>query len=641
MIRAENKRNTSVDRIVHISDFAPRSAAAGPEYPFSLAALDESCADLACDLQSAGDCFTAPRLSLTPAAREGRVADGVCVGQSDETAAPEPDVSQVDERCDQQASTDMPSEPQLLTEPWVPPWTSYLQVSQYEMCEAQLADPDIEPIFQAMNHVEVVLSVDIRDFVMVDELLYQIYVPRYARKQLPREFRRRLYLRACYREKVMATVHCSHFHTCHAGSDKLFTVLSDIFYWPRMAQDCVRYTNSCDTCIKRKAPRGSTANKAPFSGHSLPPRAFYRVYTDVYGPLVKSEPDGYRFIITFVCGLTSYAVFLPMKSTTSGEVIACLQEYINQVCLPIRELYMDRASYYMSREFMDCLRSLSISPLFTAPHVHRSNAKAETVNSHLGNVLSFFTKGKRNQWPEFITDAQRSHNMTVNCTMEVSPAEMVYGYDPAGEPDVMTTDEVQAVHAIQTETSLRRDRILEFARDNFTRKQKRWIDRRGPGRVADIANGDTVYVEVPEGVDGKLGDRFDGPFVVIDVLADYTYQLRRLKTGRIHPHPVHVERIRKFKPFKETSGKGDGFDAPHDPTLPEVNPSEAMNRKQPLHVVPEGHDVVEEVISHRREGRRRHVKVKFRNGEIKEIPYSWCDLPTRQLIDKRIREGTL
>ena len=149
-------------------------------------------------------------------------------------------------------------------------------------------------------------------------------------------------------------------------------------------------------------------------------------------------------------------------------------------------------------------------------------------------------------------------------------------------------------------------------------------------------------MELPPAQMSQLGDRYDGPLVVVQVHERHLYTLRRLASGRLHPHQVHVERLRRFIGSVSPDPGSEEFSAPHNAVdLPEAQPDQVLDPDRKLHVVPDDFYAVTDILGHRREGRRRYVQLRYDDGDVKWVPYSWCDTQTRKLVDQKVKDGLI
>ena len=134
--------------------------------------------------------------------------------------------------------------------------------------------------------------------------------------------------------KVLKEVHDSITGTAHAGQEKTYKKIAQMFYWPRMSQDIKKFVWSCPICQqikhRRHAPYGM------LQSIPIPDKPFEVVTMDLTTDLPMS--NGYNAIYVIICKLTKYAFFIPC-STTLSEKEAAKLFFDNVVChigLPIQ-----------------------------------------------------------------------------------------------------------------------------------------------------------------------------------------------------------------------------------------------------------------------------------------------------------------
>jgi hypothetical protein len=60
--------------------------------------------------------------------------------------------------------------------------------------------------------------------------------------------------------KVQMNTYKFHNEHMHLGSNKVFELVSRVYFWPDMEADVINFVQSCSICIARK---GSAANQTP------------------------------------------------------------------------------------------------------------------------------------------------------------------------------------------------------------------------------------------------------------------------------------------------------------------------------------------------------------------------------------------
>ena len=60
-----------------------------------------------------------------------------------------------------------------------------------------------------------------------------------------------------------------------------------------------------------------------------------------------------------------------------------------------------------------------------------------------------------------------------------------------------------------------------------------------------------VHTQVPEtGLSLKLGRRWKGPYKIEKKIDNTTYRVREKEKNRIRLVPIHVQRLKKYKPYQ-------------------------------------------------------------------------------------------
>jgi hypothetical protein len=75
-----------------------------------------------------------------------------------------------------------------------------------------------------------------------------------ARKKEEEGYRDRIVVPETLKAFVLGQHHNLPLHA-HQGRERMLKMIASRYYWPKMAEDVKRWTNSCESCVKRKTPR--------------------------------------------------------------------------------------------------------------------------------------------------------------------------------------------------------------------------------------------------------------------------------------------------------------------------------------------------------------------------------------------------
>ncbi|GJY90506.1 reverse transcriptase domain-containing protein [Tanacetum coccineum] len=110
-------------------------------------------------------------------------------------------------------------------------------------------------------------------------------------------------------------------YSVHAGEDKMYYDLRDMYWWPRMKRDIATYVSECLTCVKVKAEhqRPSGLLQQP----EIPEWKWERITMDFITMLPRTR-NGHDAIWVVVVRLTKSAHFLAIREDYSTEKLAML-----------------------------------------------------------------------------------------------------------------------------------------------------------------------------------------------------------------------------------------------------------------------------------------------------------------------------
>ena len=167
----------------------------------------------------------------------------------------------------------------------------------------------------------------------------------------------------------------------------------------------------------------------------------------------------------------------------------------------------DHGSQLDSKKLSKWMQAKRIEHLFSAVYHHQTNGVVERFNRTLEGRLRTAQNGI-NQWDEVIEKSLFAYRTTQHSVTKRSPFEIIYGANPRLEIDAkLELDAPKLVENHQT--------ILQEARDTIqttANKKKEQYDCKERTKWRDL-NNRLVYWKVPPRKDGKLADRFKGPFL--------------------------------------------------------------------------------------------------------------------------------
>jgi transposase InsO family protein len=296
-------------------------------------------------------------------------------------------------------------------------------------------------------------------------------------------------------------------------------------------------TGSCHVC-----QLFDTASQSERIG-SLPrydkPRLSWSL--DLITDLPKSDKN-FKIILVAVDDFSNYLIAVPLKDTSSIELIRAIRNHIFTPFGCPKSIRTDeQPSIYNSREFYEFLKRHSVELFATAVASPFSNGRAERhIKTFKHSARKYFYQNNCiNQWDEHLTFIVNSLNTSIN-SFNHSPEEIMFGQtlpsklklidiesnDSQAEPSSAIDKLIERANKARTDYQNRK-KMKEAS--NATFKNKTSIDK-------NFNLGDLVLhrqLQVSTGTSSKWKPIFNGPFVIETVNKDKTFSCRNLLNNKV------------------------------------------------------------------------------------------------------------
>jgi hypothetical protein len=232
----------------------------------------------------------------------------------------------------------------------------------------------------------------------------------------------RLALPSEMREEALSWAH-SENGGAHFGEKKAATRFASRFWFPGWRKSLARYVADCDDCATAKA--ATRLCDAPLSAIEATEPG-HTVHMDTFGPLDKSR-HGFQHVLIMVDGMSRFAQAVALTKTTAAAVCNAVRAaWLAPFGAP-RRLVLDRAAAFESRKFKELADSHAIELVFTPPHDHRSNGKAESFAGTLQTALRANTQHHAEDWERYLDSAVMSYNTTAHTATSATPFSLFFG----------------------------------------------------------------------------------------------------------------------------------------------------------------------------------------------------------------------
>jgi hypothetical protein len=386
---------------------------------------------------------------------------------------------------------------------------------------------------------------DQHEFVISDDnLLYCVEIPTIrTRSKLRTQLR--LCVPASERSRILYKYH-SEFS--HCGVNRLYDMLCEKVWWPRMLRDVVTYVRKCDLCQRSKGG----INHVKTRSMEIPTRPWSHVHFDHVGPLPMTD-NGNTYILTIVDRFTRYAEAFPVKDITAEETAKLLVEKV--ICrygMP-EVLCSDRGPVMVGLVINQVFKILGIKRVKTSSHHAQSNGLVEIFNKTLKQSLRIWSKEHQRDWDELLPFALFAYNTSFHTLLKETPYYLNHGLQARDiTDDILQSDYVKnaTIHGYAKELTEKlvksHQRVRELL-ELVNEKREKQIDNEKPIQF-DIGDQVLLYdPTTPIGVSRKLVRRWVGPYIVIEKHSTVNYTIQKGSEQQ----KVNVKRLRLYKDFAD------------------------------------------------------------------------------------------
>jgi transposase InsO family protein len=349
----------------------------------------------------------------------------------------------------------------------------------------------------------------------------------------------------------------------HAGQQKTLFRLTTRVFWDTMRKDVYNYVAACQSCQQFKYNNAPTSS--PMQLHVVV-EPWQTIGIDIMGPFPITRRKK-RFLLVVVDYFTRWIELFPLHSTISTQIAEILMnEIFTRYGLP-KFILSDNGPQFVSNIFRNFCETFGIEQKLTANYHPQSNM-TERVNRTLKPLIAIYAQRQPQSWDKEIQKLAFSIRTSINETTGETPAFLMFGRDLREPLDLIIGDPIKGPPPTTFEhTQIReyRANIINNLRCAYNTvrehseveklNQKTKYDRHTSQRKFTV--GDLVWVDIPVGqvgdssLRGKLQARYQGPCRLVEQLAPFTFNVRRI-SDNVDLGATNVDRV---KPYFEPISK--------------------------------------------------------------------------------------
>ncbi|XP_038064778.1 uncharacterized protein LOC119735148 [Patiria miniata] len=348
------------------------------------------------------------------------------------------------------------------------------------------------------------------------------------------------------RAEVFKQLHNDHT-AGHLGINKMHAKVKSRFFVEDLRDSVVTWCTQCLQCAKRKPPpnRGRAPIRQQVSGVPME-----RVAIDITGPFPITETRKNRYILVITDYFSKWTEAFPLQDVTAQTVAnVFVREFVSRFGVP-RQLHSDQGRQFESRLFQEMCVLLGIDKTRTSPHHPQSDGQVERFNRTLKDMLSAYVAENQLDWDLHLPQVMMAYRASEHSSTGQTPNYLTFGREVELPVDVVlrSPEEPQEITEYAIHLRERMHEAHEKARVHLhkaAKHQKR--NYQVAGKPKCLEPGTAVMLTVEQrtvGLSPKLQPRWEGPYLVTEVLNDVNVRIQR--GSRHKPKVVHINRLKRF-----------------------------------------------------------------------------------------------
>ena len=350
-----------------------------------------------------------------------------------------------------------------------------------------------------------------------------------------------------YRAQVMQECH-DQPSAGHPGVTKTFLRISQVYYWPGLFNDVLKYVKSCISCQEHKVEQKLTAGKM---GYRRIEKPWSRVTSDILGPYPTSKKRN-KYIIVFQDHFTKWVEAKPVSSVTTKSVIEAFHRLVVLKWGTPEILLCDNGSQYTSKFMRQVCQAYNVKLEYTPLYTPQANP-TERANRVLKTMITCYIEGKQTDWDVFLPDFCYAMNTAVHAATKCTPALLNLGRElqwPSQLREQIDTLQLSAPEDwvkklsnlvdIQVYVNENLEQAYKKSKHNYNLRRRELKFEKGD----KVMRKNYVISAAWKQMSAGLAPKFIGPFEIARVVSHNVYELKDLK-GKL----VGKWHVKDLKPY--------------------------------------------------------------------------------------------
>ncbi len=349
--------------------------------------------------------------------------------------------------------------------------------------------------------------------------------------------------------KVISAAHNS--MVGHHGVERTINLLNKNKQdWLNRRAHVKQFIRDCPLCQKM------SFIKVPIQTHPFTTstyRPMERLNIDSIGPL-PIDSEGFQHIMVVVDCFTRFVELYRLRDVTASAAANALLQHFGRYGTP-EQILTDGGTQFDNNWITELSLLTGVQRITGLAYSKEEQSIVERMNKEVGRHLRaiVYENNIMNDWSQSLYMVQRIINATVNSSIGVSPASLLFGNAIDLDRGILAPLPVSTAKDIALSAwasdMLEQQRILMEKSEKILRSRDEENIFKRSGIITQYEIGSYVLIEYPssnlkKGAPNKLMTNLKGPYKVVSVEGD-AYNLENLTNNQIEK--VHLKRLHEFR----------------------------------------------------------------------------------------------
>ena len=192
-----------------------------------------------------------------------------------------------------------------------------------------------------------------------------------------------------------------------------------------MRQSIYQHIRTCKLCVEFLPNK---VNTKPMH-LKIPQVPLAACAVDTIG-MLPTTSKGNKYVLTFMCLLTSYLIAVLLKSKTAEEITMAYIKYKLPTTSCSTFISQDNGTEFKNSQLIATFKSLGIKPIYSNPYRAQCNSRLENAHNLLKHTIWKFLHNSTLEWDDILPISTYIYSIALPVNDLKSPFFLVFGRDP-------------------------------------------------------------------------------------------------------------------------------------------------------------------------------------------------------------------